>query len=46
MIVSDGSPMIFISRPISAFFVLLALGIIVTGLIGKRAFAKRIEAEP
>jgi len=26
MIVSDGSPMIFISRPISAFFVLLALG--------------------
>jgi putative tricarboxylic transport membrane protein len=45
MIVSDGSPMIFISRPISAFFVLLALGILVTGLIGKRAFAKKIEGE-
>jgi len=46
MIMSDGSLMIFISRPISAFFVLLALTIIVTGFLGKRAFAKQLKESP
>jgi putative tricarboxylic transport membrane protein len=45
MIVSDGSFMIFINRPISAFFVLVALGIILTALIKKRTFATEIEVE-
>jgi putative tricarboxylic transport membrane protein len=37
MIVSHGSFMIFINRPISAFFMLMALGLIVLGLVKKRS---------
>jgi len=45
MIGSDGSFMIFITRPISAFFLLATLGIIVTAFIKKRTFASTIEGE-
>jgi TctA family transporter len=45
MIFSDGSFKIFINRPISAFFILLASGIIVTAVIKKRTFSMKIEAE-
>ncbi len=36
MIVSDGDFMIFVNRPISAFFILMALGLVVLGLIKKK----------
>ena len=42
---SDGSFMIFITRPISAFLLLATLGIIVTAFIKKRTFASTIEGE-
>lgn len=45
MIASDGSFMVFINRPISAFLIFVALGIIVTAFIKKRTFASRIERE-
>jgi putative tricarboxylic transport membrane protein len=45
MIASDGSFMVFINRPISAFLILVALGIIVTAFIKKRTFAGSIERE-
>lgn len=45
MIGSDGSFMIFIQRPISAFLIFVALGIIVLAFIRKRTFAKIIEKE-
>ena len=45
MIFSDGSFKIFINRPISAFFILVALGIIVTAVIKKRTFSMKIEGE-
>jgi TctA family transporter len=38
MIVSDGDFMIFVNRPISAFFMLMALGLIVLGFTKKRTF--------
>jgi len=45
MIFSDGSFMIFVTRPISAFFILVAAGVLMTAFIKKRAFVKKIEAE-
>ena len=45
MIFSDGSFKIFINRPISAFFIFVGLGIILTAVIKKRTFSMKIEAE-
>jgi putative tricarboxylic transport membrane protein len=45
MIVSDGNLMIFVNRPISAFFILVALGVILTALIKKKTFTTKIEVE-
>ncbi|MCJ7594267.1 MAG: tripartite tricarboxylate transporter permease, partial [Desulfobacterales bacterium] len=45
MIASDGSFMVFVNRPISAFLMLVALGIIVTASIKKRSFAEVIGRE-
>jgi putative tricarboxylic transport membrane protein len=45
LIFSRGSFMIFITQPISAFFLLVALGIVITALIKKRSFAGKIESE-
>jgi putative tricarboxylic transport membrane protein len=42
MIASDGSFTVFINRPISAFLILVAIGIVVTAFIKKRTFAVRI----
>jgi putative tricarboxylic transport membrane protein len=43
MVFSDGSLMIFITRPFSAFFILVALGILVTALVKKRTFVEKLE---
>ncbi len=45
MIISDGSLGVFIAQPISAFFIIIALGIMVTALIKKRTFTKIIASE-
>ncbi len=45
MIFSDGSFTIFFARPISAFFILVALGVLITGFLKKRSFASKIEPE-
>jgi len=45
MIASDGSFMVFVNRPISAFFILMALGIILTAVVKKRTFSEAIEGE-
>ena len=45
LIVSDGSFMIFISRPISAFLMLATLGIIVLAFVKKRTFVSEIESD-
>jgi putative tricarboxylic transport membrane protein len=45
MILSDGSYRIFINRPISAIFIFIAMGILVTTVVKKRTFATKIEAE-
>ena len=45
MIASSGSFTIFVSRPISAFFILVAAGIVLTAFIKKRTFATKIEGE-
>ena len=45
MIVSDGSFVAFITRPISAVLILITLGIVVTAFIKKRTFASAIEGE-
>ena len=45
MIASDGSFMVFIERPISAFFILVALVVIVAAFIKRRIFATKIERD-
>jgi putative tricarboxylic transport membrane protein len=45
MIFSDGSFSIFVTRPISAFFILVTIGVLVVAFIKKRSFVKEIEAE-
>ena len=45
LIVSDGSFTIFVTRPISAFFILVALGVAGTAFIKRRSFAEQIERE-
>jgi putative tricarboxylic transport membrane protein len=45
MIFSDGSFTIFFTRPISAFFTLVTLGVLIAALIKKRTFVTKIEAE-
>lgn len=45
MIVSDGSFTIFLTRPISAFFILVAFGVLITAFIKKRSFVEHIESE-
>jgi putative tricarboxylic transport membrane protein len=45
MIFSDGSFTIFVTRPISAFFILVTLGVLITAFLRKRSFAKEIESE-
>jgi len=45
MIASEGSFMVFVSRPISAFLMLVALAILVTAFVKKRSFAEVIERE-
>jgi putative tricarboxylic transport membrane protein len=45
MIVSDGSFTIFVTRPISAFFIVIALGVLISAFIKKRSFADQIEVE-
>jgi putative tricarboxylic transport membrane protein len=45
MIFSDGSFTIFFTRPISAFFILIAFGVLITASIKKRSFADKIEDE-
>ena len=45
MIFSDGSFTIFFARPISAFFILIAFGVLITASIKKRSFADKIEDE-
>jgi putative tricarboxylic transport membrane protein len=45
MIVSKGSLLVFVQRPICAFLLLIAVGIIVTAFIKKRTFASTIEGE-
>lgn len=45
MIFSDGSFTIFFTRPISAFFILIAFGVLITACIKKRSFADKIEDE-
>ena len=45
MIVSDGSFTIFVTRPISAFFILVAFAVLIASFIKKRSFAGQIEAE-
>jgi putative tricarboxylic transport membrane protein len=45
MIFSDGSFTIFFTRPISGFFTLVTIGVLIAALIRKRSFARKIEAE-
>ena len=45
MIFSDGSFTIFVTRPISAFFILVAFGVLITAFIKKRSFVEQIEGE-
>ncbi len=45
LIMSGGSFAIFMTQPISALFILAALGVIITAFIKKKAFAKGIESE-
>ena len=45
MIFSDGSFTIFFTRPISAFFILIALGVLFSAFLRKRSFAKEINSE-
>ena len=45
MIFSDGSFTIFVTRPISAFFILVAIGVVITSFIKKRSFVEQIETE-
>jgi putative tricarboxylic transport membrane protein len=45
LIMSGGSFTIFMTQPISAFFILAALGVIITAFIKKKPFAKGIESE-
>ena len=45
LIASDGSFMVFIERPISAFFILVALVVIVAAFIKRRIFATKIERD-
>ena len=45
MIASEGNFMVFINRPISAFLMLVALGILATALVRKRSFAGSIDRE-
>jgi len=45
MIFSDGSFTIFFTRPISAFFILVAFGVLITAFIKKRSLAGKIEDE-
>jgi TctA family transporter len=45
MILSEGSFLTFFDRPISAFFMLMALGLIVLGFTKKRTFAAKQQKE-
>jgi putative tricarboxylic transport membrane protein len=45
LIMSGGSFRIFLTQPISAVFILAALGVIITAFIKKKPFAKGIESE-
>ena len=45
MIFSDGSFVIFVQRPICAFLLLVAVGIIITASIKKRTFSTAIAGE-
>jgi putative tricarboxylic transport membrane protein len=45
MIGSDGSFSVFLTRPISAFLLLVTVGIVVTAFVKKRTFAGSIERE-
>ena len=45
LIMSGGSFAIFVTQPISALFILAALGVIITAFIKKKPFAKGIESE-
>jgi putative tricarboxylic transport membrane protein len=45
LMMSGGNFSIFITQPISAFFILAALGVIITAFIKKKPFAKDIEIE-
>jgi putative tricarboxylic transport membrane protein len=45
LIMSGGSFSIFVTQPISAFFILAALAVIITAFIKKKPFAEKIESE-
>ena len=45
LIMSGGSFTIFVTQPISAVFILAALGVIITAFIKKKPFAEGIESE-
>ena len=45
MIVSEGSLMVFVQRPICAFLLLIAVGIIITASFKKRKFATALAGE-
>jgi putative tricarboxylic transport membrane protein len=42
MIISGGNFTIFVTRPISAFFILVAIGVVITAFIKKRSFVEKI----
>lgn len=45
MIISEGSFTIFITRPISAFFILVATGVLASACFRRREFAAKLETE-
>jgi putative tricarboxylic transport membrane protein len=45
LMMSGGNFSIFITQPISAVFILAAVGVIITAFIKKKPFAKGIEME-
>ena len=45
LIMSGGSFSIFVTQPISTFFLLVAFGVLITAFIKKKPFAKGIESE-
>ena len=45
MIFSEGSFTIFFTRPLSALFILVGIGVVITASIKKRSFVEQIETE-